>query len=38
MVSEIDKYRLSSLVEILCVMFSGIEFHYMVVDVMKDFW
>ena len=34
MVSEID----SSLIEVLCFMFSGIEFHDMVVDGIKDFW
>ena len=38
MISEIDKYRLSSLTEVLCLMFSGTEFHNMVADRMKDFW
>ena len=38
MVSEIDKYRLSSLIEVLCFMFSGIELDNMVVDGIKDFW
>ena len=37
-VSEIDKYRLSSLIEVLCFTFSGIEFYNMVVDGIKDFW
>ena len=37
-VSEIDKYRLSSLIEVLCFMFSGIEYHNRVVDGIKDFW
>ena len=37
MVSKIDKYRLSSLIEVLCFMFSGIEFHNMVVEGIKDF-
>ena len=37
MVSEIDKYRLSSPIEVLCFMFSRIEFHNIVVDRMKDF-
>ena len=35
---RIDKYRLSSLIEVLCFTFSGIEFHNMVVDGIKDFW
>ena len=30
--------RLSSLTEVLCFMFLGIEFHNMVVDWMKELW
>ena len=37
-VSEIDKYRLSSLIKALCFMFSWIEFHNVMVDGIKDFW
>ena len=37
MVSEINKYRLSSLIEVLCFVFSGIEFRKLVVDGMKEF-
>ena len=37
MVSEINKYRLSSLIEVLCFVFSGIEFRNLVVDGMKEF-
>ena len=37
MVSEKNKYRLSSLIEVLCLMFSGIDFHSVVVDGTKEF-
>ena len=36
MISE-DKYCLSSLIEVFCFMFSGIKFHNVVVDWMKEF-
>ena len=35
MVSEKDTYRLSSLTDVLCFMFSGIELHNAVVDGIK---
>ena len=37
MVSEKDKYRFSSLTEVLCFLFSGIEFHNVMVDGIEEF-
>ena len=35
---ETETYRLSSLIEVLCFIFSGIEFHNMLDNGMKEFW